>query len=131
MKLQHSCCMIIDSNATTCFVQQQIYETGKHTLSISWLIYLLKKRGWNSNMNVAFPKHTIQNVTLVNFLLYTVLLLHFSLKMDERCSENWILSSKLLCLHFTSLKLYTEYIFTSLSIAYIKFLGARYITHHT
>jgi hypothetical protein len=29
--------MIIDCNATTFFVQQQIHEVGQHLVSISWL----------------------------------------------------------------------------------------------
>jgi len=51
--------MVNDSNVTTFCVQQQIHETGKHPISVSWLS-TEKKKGWNMNTNLTFTKPTIQ-----------------------------------------------------------------------
>lgn len=70
--------MVNDSNVTTFCVQQQIHETGKHPISVSWLS-TEKKKGLEHEYEPNLYKTYNPNTTTVNFPLYTALLLYFTL----------------------------------------------------
>jgi len=109
--------MIIDRNATTFFVQQQIHEIGKHPIYISR--FSTEKKGleheYEPNLYKTYnPK---QNSGKLSAIYSASSLLHSDLYwMKDVVKSEYFLH--MLCLQYKSFKLYTADIFTLLSISF-------------
>ena len=90
--------MIIDSNATTFFIQQQIHETGKHPLSISWLIYWKKGLELEYEPNLSKTYNPKRNSGKLSAIYSAPSILHTVLKwMKDVVKNEYFLQNYCVC----------------------------------